>query len=253
MSDIKVINKNKLLLKSKLSKSSIQEIVEANLKEIFCITLLASKYCLEKNPKETMDTLGIDDNNQLVIIEYRSDRFGQVLNKSPFFLDYVQKNHSEFKILANDVLGDAIAKNIVFPARVIVIGEDFNKYDEHAVSALGVDISLIKYYVVKKDTVLFEQMYSSVKLQYAYNAELHNTWFELLEEFIISLGDEVSQIEFEGFVAFRRMRTFVYIYLEDGNIKLMIQDKAGFKPFIIKEPKDIEKAKDRVLKSYEEN
>ena len=58
---------------------------------------------------------------------------------------------------------------------------------------------------------------------------------------------------FEGFVAFRRMRTFVYIYLEDGNVKLMIQDKAGFTPFIIKEPKDIEKAKHRVLKSYEEN
>lgn len=255
MSDIRVLNykKEEVYSKKKLDPRTIQSIVEAQSLSIFGAKFVASNYVLQNNNREVLDTLLIDENNQLVIVEYRMDVFGQVVNKALFLLDYMQKNKSEFKILLTDTLGSNVAKDVFFPPRILVIGEDFNRYDEHAVAQLGVDISLVKCITLTKDLTVFEQSNSSVKIEYSEMSTPRNSLARTISDFILSLGDEVSEVSFGSFISFRKLQVFAYLLFSEEGLTLRLKDKDGYKAMKVDSNKQFEKAKAKIVKCYESN
>lgn len=255
MSDIRVLNykKREVYSKKKLDQKTIQSIVETESSSIFGAKFVTSNYVLQNNNREVLDTLLIDENNQLVIVEYRMDVFGQVVNKALFLLDYIQKNKSEFKILLTDVLGSTFAKDAFFPPRIVVIGEDFNRYDEHAVAQLGLDISLIKCITLTKDLTVFEQSNSSVKIEYSEMSLSRNPLVRTISDFILSLGDEVSEVSFGSFISFRKLQVFAYLLISEEGLMLRLKGKDGYKAMKVDTATQVEKAKAKIVKCYESN
>ena len=73
---------------------------------------LASEYSTGKTHGGRIDTLGIDENNSPVIIEYKRSTNENVINQGLFYLDWLLDHRAEFTLLAMKKLGAEVAEQI---------------------------------------------------------------------------------------------------------------------------------------------
>jgi predicted transport protein len=137
----------------------LQTLIEANLAPLLNIRFLASEHSTGKTHGGRIDSLGLDENNCPVILEYKRSVGENVINQGLFYLDWLMDHKAEFKLLVLDKLGAAVADAIDWSApRVVCIAADFTKYDGHAVQQIGRDIELIRYRRFGDDLLLLESV-----------------------------------------------------------------------------------------------
>ena len=135
----------------------LQTLIEHNLEEIFGIKFLATEYSTGKNHRGRIDTLGIDEDNRPVIIEYKRSESESVINQGLFYLDWLMDRKAAFELLVIRKLGKDYADEIEWSSpRLLCIANDFKKYDEHAVKQINHNIELIRYRKFNEDMLLFE-------------------------------------------------------------------------------------------------
>lgn len=241
MSDIKLFQiKNNLVTelegKSVTIEKSLQALIEKHLEAFLGVNFLASEYSTGVKHGGRIDTLGIDENNCPVIIEYKRATNENVINQGLFYLDWLLDHKAEFQLLVQKALGQKISENIEWSAsRMICIAGDFTKYDSHAVKQINRNIELYRY---KKfnDMLLLELInsvninnkpekifidkdkekgsvhkYTSVSEYFAKSPQQLKDLCESVKEFIINLGDDVQQKELLHYFAFKRIKTFACV------------------------------------------
>ncbi len=135
----------------------LQTLIEANLMPLLSIQFLASEHSTGKTHGGRIDSLGLDENNCPVILEYKRSVGENVINQGLFYLDWLMDHKAEFKLLVLDKLGGVAADAIDWSApRVVCIAADFTKYDGHAVQQIGRNIELIRYRRFGDDLLLLE-------------------------------------------------------------------------------------------------
>ena len=135
----------------------LQTLIEANLVPLLNIRFLVSEHSTGKTHSGRIDSLGLDENNCPVILEYKRSVGENVINQGLFYLDWLMDHKAEFKLLVLDILGTAAAEAIDWGApRVVCIAADFTKYDGHAVQQIGRNIELIRYRRFGDDLLLLE-------------------------------------------------------------------------------------------------
>lgn len=234
---------------SQLSPSSfqlereLQILIEKNMSTFFGVTFLQSEFSI---PNGRIDSLGIDENNCPVIFEYKRSQNENVINQGLFYLDWLMDHKAEFKLLTIEKLGMEIANKIDWSIPcVICIANDFTKFDEHAVNQMQKNIKLIKYKKFGNDLILFEQINSpSVKsvlegnegeiatkktVDKTFAEQLEGTSNELREiyysirDYILSLGDDVSENQLKLYTAFKKIRNIVCVEVRQKNILLYLR------------------------------
>ncbi|RYH65982.1 MAG: DUF91 domain-containing protein [Alcaligenaceae bacterium] len=137
----------------------LQTLIEANLQPLLNIRFIASEHSTGKTHGGRIDSLGLDENNCPVILEYKRSVGENVINQGLFYLDWLLDHKAEFKLLVLDKLGTAAADAIDWSApRVVCIAADFTKYDGHAVQQIGRNIELIRYRQFGGDLLLLESV-----------------------------------------------------------------------------------------------
>ena len=253
MSDIKLYDlKNKKEIK-KINALDIKHIIEDHLKELFKIELLAKDLILEENSNDAISFLGLDENMQLVIIEYRYGKFVSLTKKGLFYIDYIKDHLSRFRILINDYNKD-IVNQVNYNARLLIFCDDANSYDHYAIKQLPYTIELIqvKYF---ENYLAFEKVYqsknidhSSLKLDFK---KINYDLYKYISDFVLSLGDEVIEVGNLNYLAYRKINTFAYLLFSDG-IKLSILQGGKYKSYLIRNIDDFEKITSMVEASYDE-
>jgi predicted transport protein len=206
----------------------IQKLCEKNLETFFAIRFLATEYITGNKHKGRIDTLGIDENNCPVIIEYKLDSKENVINQGLFYLDWLMDHQADFELLCMRVLKKEIDIDWTSP-RLLCIARDFTRYDDYAIGQINRNIELIRYRYFQDDNVIFELAGTSQKQEQikkagttspstkyrdmgdAINAaseELMNLYQEL-EDYIFSLGDDVQKKELKYYHAYSRIKNFV--------------------------------------------
>lgn len=232
MSDIKLfhIAKNQVTElegKSVSVEKSLQSLIETHLEDFLGIKFLASEYGTGAKHGGRIDTLGIDENNCPVIIEYKRSTNENVINQGLYYLDWLLDHKAEYQLLVMNKVDKKISETIEWEnARLICIAGDYTKFDSYAVQQINRNIELIRY---KKfdDLLLFELVnavtgqVSSVekqkkKIKYATVGELYDKsskdvkdLFEALKAFILSLGDDIQLKELKYYYAFKKIRNFL--------------------------------------------
>ena len=137
-------NKAKQLGKdSFLKERDLQSFVETNMKTLFGIDFLATEYrILPHNGR--IDSLGIDENDSPIIIEYKKDKKDNVINQGLFYLDWLIDHQADFKLLVQEKLDRKPTEIKLSPPRVLLIARSFNKYDLYAVKQMS-NIELWEY------------------------------------------------------------------------------------------------------------
>lgn len=195
-----------------------------------------------------MDSIGIDENNCPVIVEYKRSVNENVINQGLFYLDWLLDHKADFKLLVMDILGSEQADKIDWSMPcVICVANDFTKFDEHAVNQMQRNIKLVKYKKFGNDLISLEYLNAPqvqpiefddgfVKQtkksnskdkdfdQYFNEAGIKNqNLFYSVRDYILSLGDDVSENRLKLYVAFKKVRNIICAEVYRNNVCLHLR------------------------------
>src|SRR5690349_25098324 len=104
----------------------LQALIERNLETVLGVRFLVSEYSTGKTHGGRIDTLGIDENNSPVIIEYKRSTNENVINQGLYYLDWLLDHRAEFTLLAMKMLGPELEDKIEWTnPRLLCIAGDF--------------------------------------------------------------------------------------------------------------------------------
>lgn len=233
-------------------EKSLQTLFEANRESLLGVRFLASEFIASAAGR--MDTLGIDENNAPVVIEYKRASNENVINQGLFYLDWLMGHRKDFEWLVMEKLGKDVAQKVDWPgSRLICIAGDFQKWDEHAVKQMNRTIDLVRYRRYGDDLLLLEQltattarptsgappaqstpaaavtsMTASAKKQKTvtqYIAEAPPSLLDLyhaVADHLQAAGDDVQVKTTDFYIAFRRLKNFACFELRNQIGKLLV-------------------------------
>ncbi|MBL8127163.1 MAG: DUF91 domain-containing protein [Chloroflexia bacterium] len=235
-------------------EKSLQTLIERHLETFLGVRFLASEYVTTRSHGGRIDTLGIDETNSPVIVEYKRALNENVINQGLFYLTWLLDHKADFQLLVMKKLGQGAANLINWPyPRLVCIAGDFTKYDIHAIEQMPQNIDLIRYRRYGKDLILLEQVASSSNAT-VFNPgrlippqdssdETHSTastseqtatlnlqslphdlqdWFHSLKAFVLGLGDDIEERTLPKYIAFRRLKTFAYFNFQRTKNRIAI-------------------------------
>ena len=231
-------------------EKSLQDIFERNLEPLLGVRFLASEY--RTSNRGRMDTLGIDENNCPVIIEYKRSTNENVINQGLFYLDWLMDHQADFRLLVMDKLGKDVSDQVEWSApRLICIAGDFTKYDTHAVNQMNRNIELIRYLRFDDDLLLLEQLtaasadtttttvinagkpkpgtavYKTASEYLAQSDQALKDRFEAVRAYLSALGDDVQEKTLKFYFAFRRIKNFACVEVRPQTGKVLVYLKVN--------------------------
>ena len=140
-------------------EKSLHELIEKHLEVLLGIRLLGHEYVTGPRHAGRIDTLGFDENNSPVIIEYKRSTDQNVINQGLFYMDWLLDHQGEFELLVLKKLGKDKAPPIDWSApRLLCIAGGFSRYDEYAVEQMNRNIELIRYRRFGKELLMLEMV-----------------------------------------------------------------------------------------------
>lgn len=222
-------------------EKSLQTLIENHLDAFLGVRFLTSEYVTTKSHGGRIDTLGIDESNCPVIIEYKRALNENVINQGLFYLNWLMDHRADFKLLVMETLGTEVANQIEWRyPRLVCIAGDFTRYDVHAIEQFPRNIDLIRYRRYGDDLILLEQVATSSAAQpvvdgtagqkkasdagkplgssksvvlqrYDQSSPDVRDWYQSLRAFILGLGEGVEERFLEDYIAFRQVKNFAYV------------------------------------------
>ena len=223
------------------SEKDLQVLVENNLEEIFGIKFIASEFSTGEKHGGRIDTLGLDENNSPVIIEYKWGEKDNVINQGLFYLDWLVDHKGDFQVVVERKLGKKIKIDWSQP-RLILIAQSFNKYDKYAINRMSENIELWTYSLYENGIFEVNIEGSSqadnkkgkriTKIEYAkydLNYHLNKTSKELQQKFneirerILELPNIQEKPEQKSGVTYRTTKSFCRFEFRKNSINLLLR------------------------------
>ena len=226
-------------------EKELQTIIEKNMETFFGVTFLATEYRTTDGGR--MDSIGIDENHCPVIFEYKRSVKDNVINQGLFYLNWLLDHKDSFKVLVIEKLGLNAAENIDWSMpRVVCIAGDFTKYDESAIKQMNRNISLIRYKKFDEDLLMFEHLNENIvpsfveetsdvtvskqkngQRSFAAKKKGASTeivaLYEDLRNYILSLGDDITENQLKHYVAFKKIKNIVCVEILDNRLVLHLK------------------------------
>ncbi|MGJ5804929.1 DUF5655 domain-containing protein [Streptomyces europaeiscabiei] len=126
----------------------LQRRIEAGMEAMLGIRFLASEYPTGPWHRGRIDTLGLDENNTAVLIEYKKGADSGVMSQAVSYLSWLDSARHEFEALVKEKLGAEAAEAIDWRnPRMVCIAASFSHHDRVAVHRLRERIDLVRYRV----------------------------------------------------------------------------------------------------------
>lgn len=228
-------------------EKSLQTLFEVNLEALLGVRFLASEFITNEGGRR--DTLGIDENNAPVVIEYKRASNENVINQGLFYLDWLMGHRKDFEWLVMERLGKEVAQKVDWPgSRLICVAGDFQKWDEHAVKQMNRTIDLVRYRRYGDNLLLLEQLtattakptagvaaattpsspnesgkkYKTVSQQIDEASPALLDLYHALADYLRAAGDDVQVKTTDFYIAFRRLKNFACVELRNQLNKVLV-------------------------------
>jgi predicted transport protein len=140
-----------------LEERVLQKLIEGNLNAVFRCRLVASEFSTGREHAGRIDTLGLSEDCNPVIIEYKKVQSSELINQSLYYLHWIQDHKGDFERAVQKTLGASVEVDWS-DIRVICIAPSFKKYDLHAVQVMGANIELWTYRLFANGCIYFEEI-----------------------------------------------------------------------------------------------
>ena len=239
------INNNKIsqinILEFKNEKE-LQTLCENNLEELFQVRFIRTEFPFADEYSGRLDTIGIDKEGNPVIIEYKLGQNSSVISQCLFYMDWLVNHKGDFVQEAKNKLGNNI--NVVWDKpKMIIVANDYNKYDKYAVNQINYDIYLYKYTFYKNGAFLLENINTQENKKYSisnsitrnssfveYNEEYHTKdcsddikkIYDILDDEILKLSDIIEKRYTKIYIGYRTTKNFLEMQLKKSEIQLYL-------------------------------
>ena len=225
----------------------LQVLIERNMEVLFGVRFVASEHSTGKKHGGRIDSLGLDENGSPVIFEYKRAVNENVINQGLFYLDWLLDHRAEFELLVMRKLGTAVADQIDWSSpRLVCVANDFTRYDEHAIAQINRSIELVRYRDYDGAFLTLDLVVSTSATATAAGQEdtpkpaarstpsktvsqLHEQapadlrkLYDALEDYLLSLGDDVTKTTRQLYYAFRRIKNFACVEIHPQSKKLLV-------------------------------
>lgn len=248
---------NKCEIKSFKNERELQRLCEENLEELFQVRFVATEFPFADEYSGRLDTIGLDFEGNPVIIEYKYDTNQAILSQVLFYMDWLVNHRGDFEVAAKRTLGSKVEIKWDNP-KMILVAQDYNKYDKYAVNQIGYDIYLYKYIYYKTGELYLENInvkenkkYSLinsksnanmnkndsskyVRREYDFNHHLEKGNDDVqsllidLNERIINISDQIEVRYPQYYIAYRTTRNFAEVHVFRSKITIYVV-KANYK------------------------
>ncbi len=217
---------------------SLRDFFADNLEELFGIRFIEKEYLIQEG---RIDTLGLDENNSPVIIEYKWKENEEVLAQGLFYYNWLIKNRKHFELLVDKKLDKNIKVNWDQP-RIILVAQGFGRYVQGAVEQEK-HIELLSYHYYEPDILHLESIYTPPELkslrkrvtrdkgvEYNLNYHLNITSeqmqkkFKVLREKILQLPESEEKEAQKSGVTYRTTKSFVRFEFRPIWIQVLLRD-----------------------------
>lgn len=146
------------------SEAELRDFFAENLDEILGVRFIEKEYPINYGGIDyRIDTLGIDENNTPVVIEYKWKENEEIFSQGKCYFNWLVKNKPHFELLVDKKLGTKTKVNWEQP-RVILIAQGFSRYVLGAVQQEK-NIELKTYTYYEPDILQIENIYSPAELK----------------------------------------------------------------------------------------
>ncbi|GAU70772.1 hypothetical protein SSP35_22_00760 [Streptomyces sp. NBRC 110611] len=222
-------------------EADVQDLIEAHMETMLGVRFLASEYVIDCADGGRIDSLGIDENNAPVIVEFKRGTDAGVIHQGLYYMSWLMAHKDAFRNLVRDRLGAPAASQILWSApRLICVAGDFTRYDAHAVREHRRSIDLVRYRYFGNEHIGLETVASvtgqsavtrrtrrraaalpSARRQGGAMSELA----EAVDEVLLGLGDGVTRVQRKQYAAYQRLRNFACV-CPPQQTKLLVYLKA---------------------------
>ena len=224
------------------NEKELQMLIEENLEEIFGIRFVKTEHPTGAKHGGRIDTLGLDENNSPVIIEYKWGENDSVITQGLFYLDWLIDNKAEFQLLVQNKLGNKVKIDWDQP-RLILLAASFNKYDKPAINRMAGNIELWTYSFyenglltiemeggtqssAKKSRKVTDAAYEKYDLNYHLDgiaAGLKEKFLDIKER-ILKLPNVTEVIEQKSGITYRTTNSFVRFEFKKSFIQTLLRE-----------------------------
>jgi predicted transport protein len=224
----------------------LQNIVEANLNEIFGVRFVASEFVIRGEQPGRIDTLGLDWEGAPTIVEYKRAENENVINQGLYYMNWLVEHRGDFELAAQRRLGHDVEVDWSHP-RLIIIAQNYAKWDTYAVNRMGDGIELWRYTLYGDDLLYLELVFgqqrtvvtpsggpssvSGAETEPTYTLEYHlekgseqiGSLFQTLREGILALAGEEGEIletPNKLYISYRHGKNFCEVQFQLRSLKL---------------------------------
>lgn len=220
------------------NEEELHRLIEKNLLYVMGIRLIATEYPI---PNGRIDTLGLDEDEIPVIIEYKWKKDLSAIVQGLFYLDWVMQNKKPFESIVKDKLGKEVNVTWSTQPRLLIIAQDFDIKELSAINQMGPRVELIKYsqyeglFNIDNVNIIKSKLVSKAEPEgievekYTVEGLLKKTSPEIRELFstlrdrILGISDAVWEKVGAFYCDYRTTSTFTSVQVQKNKLKVLIK------------------------------
>ena len=225
----------------------LQKLCENNLEELFEVKFVATEFPFADEYSGRLDTIGIDKECNPVIIEYKLDQNSSVISQSLFYMDWLVNHRGDFEKAVQQALGND-QKVLWDNPKMIIVAQNYSKFDKYAVNQINYDIYLYKYTLYSTGEFIIENINTQENRKYVLNDKTSkvkndseyviNSYdlnhflevmndstkkiYEELDSKIMEISDNIEKRYKKIYIGYRTVRNFLEIQLKKNELVLYV-------------------------------
>jgi len=242
--EIKNKKAKKIRTKEFKNELELHQLIDKNLEEIFGVRFIKEEHITEKHGR--IETLGIDESNRPVVIEYKKTKEKRQLVQANRYMTWIKQNPDSFELLARKNIRNLNEEIDFSNPRIICFAQEYSIDDKCLALSLGAELWKYRYYennvltitreeepeqliTTKSKGFTIEKVKREPRQAKSVDQHLQGAskelidLFNLLDSEILNISSEIERYTTNAEIIYKTSRNIVYLSVQNKNDCLRLQ------------------------------
>lgn len=216
----------------------LHQLIDKNLGEIFGIRYIKDEHITDKHGR--IETLGIDESNRPIVIEYKMTKEKGQLVQANRYMTWIRQNPDSFELLVRKNINTIIGKIDFANPRILCFAQEYSIDDKCLALTIGAELWKYRYYennslvitreeepeqliTSKTKGVVIEKYKRQPREARPVEQHLEGASAELKDLFnridieIMNISSEVERYTTSAEIVYKTSRSFAYLAIQKSN------------------------------------